>query len=80
MAQKPQGTTLEPQPIAAPAPAERPEWIDETPRQNETYVLDMVVDATAYQDVELTRAEFIALKHHLARMRSFEVEDEEEAV
>ncbi len=50
-------------------PGEPPEWATETPDEVE-YRLDMFYQGEDLQSVELTREEFIALKLHLAKMRS----------
>ena len=59
-------------PELVPAPESPEWWRDGTPLSIE-YSLSMVVDGTHKQDVELTRAEFIALKEHLgATIRGYE--------
>lgn len=46
-----------------------PDWVTTTPADH-SYSLDMYENSDhTIQSVELTRAEFIALKEHLARMR-----------
>lgn len=49
-----------------------PKWAENTPLEVEThYVLDMLVsdDQPSPQSIDLTRAEFIMLKAHLATLR-----------
>jgi hypothetical protein len=63
--------------------AEVPEWINETP-DAPTYRLVMTDWASPMnddvQEIELTRAEFIALKERLAKLRGYaETEDDSEA-
>src|ERR1017187_1046518 len=56
----------EPKPEPPPAV---PEWVNETPAEA-VYSLEMWdSDSTAVEDIYLTRAEYIALKQHLATMR-----------
>ena len=50
-------------------PAAVPDWVTETPAEA-VYSLEMWdSDSTAVEDIYLTRAEYIALKQHLATMR-----------
>jgi hypothetical protein len=64
---------------AVTAQAERPEWIDETPDQNEEYTLSMWDNSEELQRIDLTREEFIALKAVLAVRRGFQPEPEQAA-
>ena len=53
-------------------PEPEPAWVTDTPKDSE-YVLEMFDfgSGEAAQTVEVTRAEFLALKRHLARMRGY---------
>lgn len=67
-----------PKPVTAPATAESPEWIEETPEET-SYNLTMFDEGGApVQDIELTRDEYIKLKRVLARVRGFDVPEEDE--
>jgi hypothetical protein len=49
-------------------------WVTTTPPDH-SYSLDMYANGdVSVQDIELTRAEFIALKEHLAQMRNCAIE------
>lgn len=48
-----------------------PEWVDDTPEAS-SYNLTMYAgDGNSEQELNLTRAEYIELKHRLAEMRGF---------
>lgn len=53
-----------------------PDWVNETPESG--YTLEMWnEDGGAIRSIDLTRAEYIALKRHLAVMRGYAVAAEE---
>ena len=57
------------QPKPETPPAAAPDWVNETPAEA-VYSLEMWdSDSTAVEDIYLTRAEYVALKQHLAAMR-----------
>jgi hypothetical protein len=61
-----------PPPVPAPAiqPAAVPNWVTETPEYTKyALVMDNFGTGERDQDIELSRAEFIALKQHLAQIR-----------
>ena len=73
-----------PQPVAIskPEPAELPDWLTSTPMELE-YSLAVKhpnhdFDEAEVQEVRITRAEYIALKLHLAQLRGIEVGAETE--
>jgi hypothetical protein len=58
-----------------PAGAETLDWLADTPRETE-YSLEMCdPDGNLVQGVDLTRAEFIELKRHLAAQRGYRAPD-----
>jgi hypothetical protein len=57
-----------------PKAMEVPDWVTETPELYSGYALTMEDESTWLQDVPLTRAEYIALKAHLAKMRGYAAE------
>jgi hypothetical protein len=60
------------QPPAEPNPL--PDWLTETPYECE-YSLLMYGPDQNEQEVHMARAEYIALKQHLAEMRGYKVPD-----
>jgi hypothetical protein len=56
-------------------PVEQPEWVTETPRDNQ-YEMGMYAwDGEALQEIYVSREEFIVLKRRLAELRGIEVPD-----
>lgn len=51
---------------------DRPEWVDETP-EDMVYFLAMSNNGEHLQDIDLTRAEYVALKRYLAEHLGFAV-------
>jgi hypothetical protein len=57
-------------PIDSTADTKTPDWVTTTPPDH-FYSLDMYANGdVTVQSIELTRAEFIVLKEHLARVRN----------
>jgi hypothetical protein len=65
--------TNQPEP-AAVSGQEIPDWVNDTPRGSEYYLLMQAHDGDWQQDVELDRDEFEALKQYLATMRNIPAE------
>ena len=63
-------------PASQPERAPLPEWVTTTMHEME-YRLEVMCGCgdCATESVDLTRDEFITLKHHLAKMRGFTVEE-----
>lgn len=56
-----------------------PDWIDETPEELPTkYEIVMWVGEGDEQNIGITRAEYIALKQHLAKLRGYDVPPDDE--
>lgn len=56
-------------PSVAPGQTEIPDWVTETPEEM-TYFLEMENPSGNWlQEIPLSRAEYVTLKAHLARMR-----------
>ncbi len=71
--------TTMPKQSPAPGTPERPDWVDETPDECDYRLLMYDSGGGAVQEIVVTRAEYLALKQHLAEMRGLApAEDEEE--
>lgn len=78
---KPVVESERPIPLPAPVPAapEKPDWVNETPDET-TYDLTMYGDhGGSIQEIDLARAEYIALKAHLAKLRGYTVPEDANA-
>jgi hypothetical protein len=56
---------------SSPVNADTPGWVTETPMQTFGYWLSMEEESLSGEVIELTRAEYIELKQHLAKMRGY---------
>ena len=55
--------------------SEIPDWVTETPREMEYYLAMIPPDGSQWeQEIEISRAEFIELKAHLAKLRGYAAE------